>query len=438
MRPSERGDRAAARSSLQEAELQEVRLVDVLDRVRLLAQRRRERVEADRAAGVLLGDRPQQLAIEPFEPRFVDLEQLERFARDRRRDHSLVTHLGHVSHATQDPVADARRAARAAGDLVGGVVGDLDAEDPGRAADDRRELAVLVVVEPERDAEAVAQRRREEPRARRRADERERRQVERQRPRRRPLAHHDVEPEVLERRIEDLLGRAAEAVDLVDEDDVARLDRGEDRRDVLALERGAGDRADADAELLADDVREARLAEARRPDEQDVVERLATALRSVERDGELLLDAGLADELVEAARAETPLDLLLVVAESRRQELRGRVHAACFNASRTRSSGEQLRVDLRERALGVEQRPAELDECVARDDMVFAGAVGHRDEIRVAELLLQLEHDPLGRLLADAGDRLEARRVARARSRGAARRRESRRRSRARPSARRR
>ena len=83
-----------------------------------------------------------------------------------------------------------------------------------------------------------------------------------------------------------------------------------------------------------------------------------------------------------------------------------------FNASRTRSSGGRLSVDLRERTLGVEQRPAELDERVARDDVVFAGAVGHRDEIRVAELLLQLEHDPLGRLLADAGDRLEAGRVA--------------------------
>ena len=50
------------------------------------------------------------------------------------------------------------------------------------------------------------------------------------------------------------------------------------------LERGPCDRADADAELLADDVREARLAEARRPDEQHVVERLAARLRRGERD----------------------------------------------------------------------------------------------------------------------------------------------------------
>ena len=90
-----------------------------------------------------------------------------------------------------------------------------------------------------------------------------------------PWPIDDVEPEVLERRVEDLLGGAAEAVDLVDEEDVARLERGEDRGDVLPLERRPGDRADADAELLADDVREARLAEPRRAGEQDVVERLA-------------------------------------------------------------------------------------------------------------------------------------------------------------------
>ena len=54
--------------------------------------------------------------------------------------------------------------------------------------------------------------------------ERERRQVERQRSRRRPLADDDVEPEVLERRVEDLLDRAVQPVDLVDEEDVVLLE----------------------------------------------------------------------------------------------------------------------------------------------------------------------------------------------------------------------
>src|SRR5947208_2798680 len=116
-----------------------------------------------------------------------------------------------------------------------------------------------------------------------------------------------------------------------------RVDRREDRGDVLPLERGAGDGADADAELLADDVREARLAEARRPDEQDVVERFAALLGRSQRDAELLLHALLADEVVEAARPERLLDRLLVLLQ-RRREKRRRGHAALFNVRRTRSS----------------------------------------------------------------------------------------------------
>ena len=61
-------------------------------------------------------------------------------------------------------------------------------------------------------------------------------------------------------------------MDLVDEEDVALLEAGQDRGDVaFPLEGGAGDRAQADAELFADDVGEARLAEARRTDQQQVV-----------------------------------------------------------------------------------------------------------------------------------------------------------------------
>ncbi len=127
-------------------------------------------------------------------------------------------------------------------------------------------------------------------------------------------------------------------MDLVDEEHVARLERGEDRGDVpLPLERRSRDGADADAELLVHDVREARLAEAGRPDEQQVVERLAARRGGRERDAELLLDPVLADEVAEPARAERLLELLVLRRDHWREKLR---HAALFNASRTRSSAE--------------------------------------------------------------------------------------------------
>src|SRR5262249_12021068 len=248
-----------------------------------------------------------------------------------------VPNLGDVPHAPQDAVRDPRRAAGAACDLVGRIVGHLDSENPRAAPYDRRELLGRVVVQSEGQAEAIAERRRQKPRARGRADERERRQVERQRARGRSLADDDVEPEVLERRVEDLLDCAVEAVDLVDEEDVARLERRQDRGDVaLPLERGPGDLADADAELAPHDLCERRLAEARRPGEQQVVECVAPPPRCVERDRELLLDALLADEVVERRRPQRALELLGALLEHGGQQ--PAAHAAFLSASRTCSS----------------------------------------------------------------------------------------------------
>ena len=233
-------------------------------------------------------------------PAAVDLEQLERLGRDLDRHVPLVAHLGHVPHTPQNAVRDPGRPAGATRDLVGRLVRDLDAEDACGAPDDLGQLGRFVVPEPEGHAEAVAQRRRQQPGPGRRSDERERRQVERQGARRRPLAEDDVETEVLERRVERLLDGRVEAMDLVDEEHVALLESGQDRRDVaLALERRAGDRPDAGAELLPDDVGEARLAEAGRPDEQDVVERLTARGGRLEGDRQLLLRSLLADELTE-------------------------------------------------------------------------------------------------------------------------------------------
>jgi len=152
------------------------------------------------------------------------------------------------------------------------------------------------------------------------------------------LADDDVEPEILERRIEDLLDRPVQAVDLVHEQDVVSLEPGQDRGHVaLALEGWAGNAADPDAELLAHDVGQARLPEPGRPDEQDVVERFVARLRGRERDRELVLDPLLPDELGQAARAQRLLEDLFLGDDRRRQELRG--HYAAFNAWRTRSSG---------------------------------------------------------------------------------------------------
>src|SRR5207302_3053383 len=110
-------DRAPSRRALDEAQLQEIRLVHVLDRLLLLAERRGERREPDGAAFELDRNRAQELARLAIESLLVDLEQVQRLARDLVRDRALVPHLRDVAHAAEDAVRNARGAARAARDL---------------------------------------------------------------------------------------------------------------------------------------------------------------------------------------------------------------------------------------------------------------------------------------------------------------------------------
>ena len=76
------GDHPPPRGPLDQALLEQVWLVDVLDRVLLLVHRGGERGEAHRPAGELGRDRVEDRAVVAVEPRGVDLEQAERLARD--------------------------------------------------------------------------------------------------------------------------------------------------------------------------------------------------------------------------------------------------------------------------------------------------------------------------------------------------------------------
>ena len=147
------------------------------------------------------------------------------------------------------------------------------------------EFVDRIEVEADGNAEPVAQRIGQQAQARRRRHQREARQVDLHRTRRRPLADDQVELEVLHRRIEDFLDRRTEPVDLVDEEDVVLFEIGQQRREIARLgDDRAGGGAEIDAELLRHDLRQRRLAEARRPDEQHMVERLAAALRRLDED----------------------------------------------------------------------------------------------------------------------------------------------------------
>jgi hypothetical protein len=98
-------------------------------------------------------------------------------------------------------------------------------------------------------------------------------------------------------------------MDLVDEQDVAFLEGRKDRGQVArSFDGRTRCVADVDPELARDDRREGRLAEPRRPVEEDVVGGLSPALRRLEQHRQVRLDLGLADVFAQRLGSERALD----------------------------------------------------------------------------------------------------------------------------------
>ena len=194
------------------------------------------------------------------------------------------------------------------------VLGDFDAEDTGRAADDAGDRLPVVVVEAVDHAEAVAQGRAHHGVAGCGADEREVGQRQTDRARAGALADNDVEGEVLHRRVQDLLHAPRQAVYLVDEEDLAFVQVRQDRRQVgRAFDRRPGRDPDLGVHLPGDDAGEGGLAQAGRAVQKDVIEGLAALDRGRNRDAQVLLDLVLADVFIQAPRAQGRFDLVVVV-----------------------------------------------------------------------------------------------------------------------------
>jgi hypothetical protein len=175
-----------------------------------------------------------------------------------------------------------------------------DVEDTGGAADDLGEVVGRVIGEPLHQAEARAHRRRQQSEPGGGADQREALERHGNGLGVRPVGDADVHAVVFHRRIEELLEHRAQPVHLVDEQDVARLERRQQADEIArALEHRARRRPDVDPQLFRHEQGEGGLAEPRWPEEQRMVERLTPLLGRVDRDLQGFLYLGLADELVE-------------------------------------------------------------------------------------------------------------------------------------------
>jgi hypothetical protein len=176
-----RGWRPCPRGTGEEADPDQERLGDLLHGLPLLPHGDGQGGDADGSAPEVPAQHLDDGAVEGVEPQLVDLVQLEAAAGHVVGDHAVGLDLGVVADPAEQPVGDARRAARPRGDLRGALVGQVDAEQAGRAVHDAVEVGGLVVLQPGGEPEPVAQRARQQPGAGGGADERERRDLERDR-----------------------------------------------------------------------------------------------------------------------------------------------------------------------------------------------------------------------------------------------------------------
>ena len=110
-------------------------------------------------------------------------------------------------------------------------------------------------------------------------------------------------------------------MDLVDEQDIALLEGGQDRGEIAgSLDRRTARVADVHPELAGDDRGERRLAESGRTVEEDVIRRLSPALRRAQEHGQVRLHLALADVFVQRSRPERALDDLVRVVDEVRSE----------------------------------------------------------------------------------------------------------------------
>src|SRR5262249_20650053 len=222
---------------------------------------------------------------------------------------------------------DARRAPRAPRNFVGAIRCDADAQHARATIDDLLEFFLGIEIEPHRNSESIAQRIRQQPRAGGGADQRERGQVNLHRTRRGTLADDQVELEILHRRIEDLLYGRIEPVDLVDEQNIARLEIGEQRREIPRLcdHRTRGG-AEVDAQLTRNDLRQRRLAETRWADKKHMVKRFLAGARRFDEHAQVRARLLLPDEFRQALRPQRRIDVVIALVGSNKAA--GVVHLA--------------------------------------------------------------------------------------------------------------
>ncbi|MNL32849.1 hypothetical protein D3C87_1547270 [compost metagenome] len=155
-------------------------------------------------------------------------------------------------------------------------------------------------------------------------------------------------------------------MDFIDEEHIALLEIGQKCGKVASLgDHWSGGGLEVDAKLLCHDLRQRGFAETGRPDEQHMVQRLATVLCRLDKHLEIGASLGLAGKIVQRLRAHCGVDIFTALVR-RNQSVRiaHRGHSIVLNQFKRWSS--PLYHDCRTKALHEIQHRTRLRSLAAR------------------------------------------------------------------------
>ena len=127
----EGGGFATTGGALDEAFLDEVRLVDILDGAGVFAEGGGDVGEADGTSIELVDDGGEELVVDLVEAVLIDAEGFEGVFGNLDVDGVFAHHHGEVAHAAQQGVGDTRCATTAEGYFDGGFLHTCHAQDVG-------------------------------------------------------------------------------------------------------------------------------------------------------------------------------------------------------------------------------------------------------------------------------------------------------------------
>jgi hypothetical protein len=225
---SQRGGQAAAGRAFQKAELHEIRLVDIRDGIRLLADGGSDGVQAHRPAVELFDNGVQHLVVDFVQPDGVNLQLGEGGLSHFLSDSTLGHDLGVVPDTLEEPVGHAGCAPGAVGYFFESLIIRLNLEDACGAFYDFLQRCLVVEIKAVYGAEPVPEGRTEQGVASGGANHGKFGQVEPQALGTGAFADDDVQGVVFQGRIQYLLYRPVKAVDFIDEEDIVATQVGQD------------------------------------------------------------------------------------------------------------------------------------------------------------------------------------------------------------------